>query len=267
MKVFISSDIEGSCGINSKDETHHEHPDVQYFMKQMTREIAAACDGATAAGAEDILIKDGHGTGRNILLDDLPENVRLLRGWSGHPYHMMSGLELEPFDAIMYTGYHSAAGSGKSPLSHTKNGKNDHMELNGERLSEFRMNTYTAAMLGIPVCLITGDRGICEEAKRLIPDIHTVITQECEGGATISKHPKKVVEEIRKEAELAISSGDYKKCIVKLPEEFDFVIRYVDHTLAYQKSFYPGCTLEDDKNVRLRTKNYMDILTFLEFAF
>lgn len=266
MNVFISSDIEGTCGINHWDETHHDHPDVKYFMKQMTREISAACNGAKTAGANEILIKDGHGGGRNVLPDELPREVRLFRGWSGHPYHMMAGLELGKYDAVLFTGYHSCAGSGNSPLSHTKNGKNEYMLLNGERLSEFRMNAYTAGMLGIPVCFISGDKGICEEAKKLIPNIHTVETQECVGGATIAIHPDEAVELIEKEVR-EVLSDDYKSCKVPMPEEFDFVIRYREHTLAYQKSFYPGCTLEDSKNVRLKTKNYMDILRFLEFAF
>jgi len=57
MKVFISSDIEGTCSINNWDETRHNHADYAYFTKQMTREVSAACEGAFAAGAEDVLVK------------------------------------------------------------------------------------------------------------------------------------------------------------------------------------------------------------------
>ena len=38
----------------------------------------------------DIVVKDAHATGRNLLASDLPVGVRLLRGWSGHPFMMMS---------------------------------------------------------------------------------------------------------------------------------------------------------------------------------
>lgn len=266
MKVFISSDIEGTCGINHVDETRHDHPDVSCFMKLMSREVAAACEGALAAGAEEVFVKDGHGTGRNLLPEELPEKTRLLRGWTGHPYGMMSGLELDRFDAVLFTGYHSAAGSSGNPLSHTKNGRNEYMLLNGQRLSEFRLNAYTAGMLGIPVCFISGDEAICAEAKQLIPGIRTVAAFQGVGGATIAPHPETIRQRIREEVEKAVS-GDFKACKVPMPEEFDFVIRYRDHALAYQKSFYPGCVLEDEKNVRFRSKNYMDVLRFLSFAF
>lgn len=266
MKVFISSDIEGSCGINHLDETRHDHPDIRAYMQQMSREVSAAVEGAVAAGAEEVLVKDGHGTARNILPELLPKEALLLRGWTGHPYGMMSGLELGGCDVVFFTGYHSAAGSSGNPLCHTKNGRNEWMKLNGSRLSEFRLNAYTAGMLGIPVCFISGDEAICQEAKELIPGIRSVAAFKGIGGASLARHPELVCEEIRREAQLALEE-DLSACQVPMPEHFDFVIRYRDQAQAYKASFYPGCVLEEEKNVRLRSDNYMDILRFLLFAF
>ena len=46
MNVFISADIEGTCGITHWDETERSAPrDYAPFQKQMTREVAAACEG------------------------------------------------------------------------------------------------------------------------------------------------------------------------------------------------------------------------------
>ena len=91
MKVFISCDIEGVAGITHWDEADRTHDDHKYFRAQMTRELSAACRGALAAGAQEIWVKDAHGSGRNLLPDELPKEVRLIRGWSGHPYCMMQG--------------------------------------------------------------------------------------------------------------------------------------------------------------------------------
>ena len=49
-ELFISADIEGTTGIASWDEASPSKPDYQYFQNQMTREVAAACEGALAAG-------------------------------------------------------------------------------------------------------------------------------------------------------------------------------------------------------------------------
>jgi D-amino peptidase len=60
MKVYISADIEGVTGVVHWNETEKNLPDFNDFAVQMTKEVAAACQGASAAGAEDILVKDAH---------------------------------------------------------------------------------------------------------------------------------------------------------------------------------------------------------------
>lgn len=59
-RIFLSADIEGTCGIAHWAETELGKPDYEPFRRQMTREVAAACEGAFAAGCEDLLIKDAH---------------------------------------------------------------------------------------------------------------------------------------------------------------------------------------------------------------
>ena len=66
MRVFISADIEGTAFATVWDETHKGEIDYVPAARQMTMEVKAACEGAIAAGADYILIKDAHGTARNI---------------------------------------------------------------------------------------------------------------------------------------------------------------------------------------------------------
>ena len=63
-RIFLSADIEGTCGIAHWAETELGKPDYEPFRRQMTREVAAACEGAFAAGCEDLLIKDAHDSAR-----------------------------------------------------------------------------------------------------------------------------------------------------------------------------------------------------------
>ena len=93
MKVYISVDIEGCAGITHWDEANKSHPDYAEFREQMTREAVAAVEGAMAAGATDILLKDAHETGRNLVLSMLPESVRVVRAWAGHPLCMLQELD------------------------------------------------------------------------------------------------------------------------------------------------------------------------------
>ena len=87
LKVYISVDIEGSVGIAHWDEADSGHSDYAEFRDRMTREAVAACEGVLDADpAAEIWVKDAHGSGRNILQEQLPRQAKLIRGWSGHPY-------------------------------------------------------------------------------------------------------------------------------------------------------------------------------------
>ena len=69
MKVFLSADMEGTAGVTAWSETEHDKPDYPQFQALMTAEVVAACEGALAAGATEIIVKDAHHTGRNLLVD------------------------------------------------------------------------------------------------------------------------------------------------------------------------------------------------------
>ena len=121
MKVFISADIEGCCGVFSNIETHKNEAVYAPFAKQMTKEVLAVCEAAHEAGADEIVVKDGHGDASNIDPLQMPSYVTLIRGKSGHPYNMMFGLD-PTFDAVLYVGYHAAAGCPEFAVSHTSTG-------------------------------------------------------------------------------------------------------------------------------------------------
>ena len=56
MKVYISCDIEGIAGITDWEEATKTHGTYPEFREEMTAEVLAACEGAIAAGATEILI-------------------------------------------------------------------------------------------------------------------------------------------------------------------------------------------------------------------
>ena len=265
MKVFISADIEGTCGITSWAETERSTPmDYTPFQKQMTREVRAACEGALAAGADGLLVRDAHDSARNLEPGALPEAARILRGWTGDPLRMMSGIDRDSFGAVLFTGYHAWASSGGNPLSHTMNLKNEYVTLNGVRMSEFMMNAYTAGYYGVPVVFLSGDKALCAFARELIPGITTVPVNEGIGGGTLSIHPDAAVRAIREGAERAV--GNAANCAVKMPEHFEMVVRCREHQRAYARSFYPGARLEDEKNVAFASDDWFEVLRFAHFV-
>ncbi len=264
MKIFISADIEGVAGIANWEEARSTSKDYPYFAQQMSREVAAACDGANMAGATEILVKDAHGSGRNIDPSKLPENVKLIRGWSGHPYKMVQGID-ESFDAIAFVGYHSYGGSNSNPLAHTMNSSLiDYIKLNGEYLSEFILHSYIATYLGVPVAFLSGDKGLCEDVKKFNKNIVTIPVVEGDGASSISIHPDRSVKLIKDGMKEALK-GDLSKNKVRLPEKFNLEIKYNFHGDAYRRSFYPGVVQNSPKTILFETDDYFEIMRATSF--
>lgn len=265
MKVFLSADIEGTCGICHWNETERSTPnDYGIYQKQMQREVAAACEGALDGGAEYVYVKDAHDSARNLDPMVLPEQIRIHRGWSGDLLSMMSGLDTDQFDAVFFTGYHAWASCPGNPLSHTMNLRNDHVTINGVLASEFMINAYTAAYYKVPVTFLSGDKALCGFARELIPNITTVAVNEGRGNSAVSMHPAVAVREIRAQAKESLKRA--AQCRLTLPEQFDTVVYFREHWKAYSKSFYPGAVLEEDKNVRFRSGDWYEVLRFYHFV-
>lgn len=259
MKLFISADIEGCAGVALAYETHKNEDSYKQFSKQMTREVVAACEAAHEAGADEIVVKDGHGDGTNIDPLSMPDYVTLIRGKSGHPYNMMSGLD-DSFDGVLYIGYHAPAGSTGFSISHTSTGNSLYIQLNGSSMSEFMLNSYTAASHGVPVLFLSGDSTICEMAKEMVPAITTAVTKTGLGASTYCNPPKQVEESIRQGVKSALA-GNRSQCMVTLPETFTYEVTYKDWKKAYQMSFYPGMGVVNTFTNRLQTSKWLDVVT------
>jgi len=264
MKVYVSADIEGVTGVNHWDEADKKSSDFDEYREQMTAEVVGACEGALNAGAEDIWVQDAHATARNIIASKLPQEVRFIRGWSGHPFSMVQYLD-ESFNALIMIGYHSRAGSGDNPLAHTITGRVARIKINDQYASEFLLHAYAAALVNVPVVLISGDAGLCEKVKSYNPHILTVPVKHGAGNSTVSIHPLLAVEQIREGAQKALE-GDISKCKIDLPEHFSVAITYKDHPNAYHSSFYPGASLKEPHTIEFGSDDYFEVLRFIAFV-
>ena len=266
MKIYISADMEGITGVTHWDEVDHNKPSVYtQFQERMTKEVVSACKGANDAGAKEIWVKDAHYSGRNILSEELPENIKLIRGWSGHPYSMVQELD-ESFDALMMVGYHSMAGKGGNPLAHTlSSSKLDSVFINGQQTSEFFLHGNIAAKHGVPLVFVSGDAGLCEEVKDVSPNTTTHATMVGVGDSTINIQPETSRKAIKEKVKVTLSSN-LKKCIWTHPDSFSLEVRFIKQQLAYRASHYPGATLLDAKTVTFEASDFDDIMRFMLFT-
>jgi D-amino peptidase len=253
------------CGVVDWAETELENKLSDYFKKQMSREVAAACDALGKSGVKEVLVKDAHGTGRSIDPSFLPKNTKILRSWPRNPYSMMGGID-GSFQGAGFIGYHSGAGSDGNPLSHTMNGNIFEVLINDIRASEFVLNAYSAASFGVPVYFLSGDRALCESAKAIAPNIKTAAITEGIGGGSVSIHPDLALERIGEMVKSALET-DPSKMKLNLPDTFAVQVTFKKHDQAYRASFFPGAKKAGANQVKITCKNWIDVMTFIQFTF
>jgi len=258
MKIFISADIEGIATTTTWNDADAAHAAYPPHAAQMTDEVLAVIAGAKKAGATEFIVRDAHAFGTNIDPARMPAGVTLLRGWSGHPYSMADGVD-SACDAAMFVGYHSAAGSGGNPLSHTNCLEAHYIKLNGAVASEFTLYSYAAALEGVPSVFLSGDAALCHASRNLHPALVTCPVKDGRGSMTISMSPVDALAKLTRLAEQSLKQ-DLQKALVKLPEHFDLEICYKEHKLAEKAAWYPGAIRKNDTTITFSTKNYFEIL-------
>src|SRR5437867_11743145 len=89
-KIFIVTDMEGVGGVNNADE--QLLPGQRRYEESrriLTGETNAAVEGATIAGASEVVIWDGHDGSRSLSIDEIHPRAKLLQGKPTPPNYYM----------------------------------------------------------------------------------------------------------------------------------------------------------------------------------
>ncbi len=194
MRVLISADWEGIAGIVSWAQ---EQEESMRCRRLMTAEVNAAVQGALAAGAEQVIVNDSHGSMRNLIIEELHPSVRLISG-SLKEFSMMAGIQMD-VDAAVFIGYHAKAGTARAILDHTYSGSCVHAwRLNGIPAGETTLNAAIAGYFDVPVVLVSGDDGLRDEAES-IGAVHVQVKEAQSRYSACSIHPEASRERIESE--------------------------------------------------------------------
>jgi D-amino peptidase len=204
MKVFISSDFEGTAGVVDWDQVRPGGDSYRYYAELLTAEVNAAIEGATEGGARDFLVNDSHGKMSNLMPGSLKGRASYLSG-RFKPRYMMQGLDAS-FDAVFFVSYHGSMSSARAVLSHTYfPAAFSEVKLNGHVTGEGGINSLVAKAFDIPVALVTGDAATAEEMLPFSPGIKAaVVKTSITRFAAESLHPDRANDLIRDRAREAI---------------------------------------------------------------
>jgi D-amino peptidase len=176
MKILIAADMEGVSGVTHWEETDPAHSEYTRFRKIMTDEINAAVAGAIDAGADEIIIADGHGDGTNILIELLDSRAKLNSGGNS-PLSMMQGIDKDTA-GVLFIGYHARGGSQNAVLAHTwSSGRIANVWLNETLVGEYGLNAAVAGHFQVPVLMISGDQTACAQAVELLGPLEIAVVK------------------------------------------------------------------------------------------
>ncbi|MGO1972295.1 MAG: M55 family metallopeptidase [Propionibacteriaceae bacterium] len=195
-QVLISADMEGATGVTYPRDVEPRSEEWHRFRHLFTADVNAVAIGLLDAGSE-VLINEAHATMRNLVLEELDDRVRLLTGRHKR-LGMMEGVE--ECDAVVFAGYHAAAGQ-RGILAHTYMANSiTSVWLDGVIASEGRLNAALAAEHGVPVIMVTGDDKTCEDAADYAPDAEMVAVKTYVSRYSAICLPPMKAQELQREA-------------------------------------------------------------------
>ena len=176
MKIYISVDMEGVVGVVTADQLIPTGFEYERFREIMTREANAAIEAAFAAGATDVTVSDSHGNAENLLIEKLPKNVLLVRGFP-RPLEMMQGID-ESFDGVVFIGYHASTNNIQGVRAHTfSSARLTEVRLNDITMSEGSFNAAIAGHFNVPVIMVSGDDAAVKEVTSAVGDIEGAVVK------------------------------------------------------------------------------------------
>ncbi len=195
MKILIATDMEGITGVTTWDQVTPGHAEYARFRRLMTQDVNAAIRGAFDAGADEVIVADGHWNGSNILVEELDSRARLNTG-SPSPLSMMQGID-ESVDGVLFVGYHGRNGLQNAILDHTWSSKTvANVWLNDILTGEYGLNAAVAGHFGVPIIMVSGDQTACAEVADLLGDVERAIVKQATGRFAAECLPPPVTQEI-----------------------------------------------------------------------
>jgi D-amino peptidase len=236
LKIYISADMEGVVGAVTGEQLGPGGFEYEKFRQFMTNEVNAAIDAARAAGATEFVISDSHGNGQNLLIDQLPVDVTVIRSWP-REHSMMAGID-ETFDGVIFIGYHASTNNTRGVRAHTMSSANiTSVRLNGMTMTEGSINAAIAGHFGVPVIMVSGGDIAVAENQVIIGDIEGAVVKWASGfHSARTLTPEAGYEVIRTRTKSAIDRiADFQPYVLETPIELELSLKHYQpvELLAY----------------------------------
>jgi D-amino peptidase len=265
LRVLISVDMEGVVGTVTGDQLGPTGFEYGRFRDFMTREALAAVTAARGAGATDVIVTDAHGNGENLLIEQFPADVRVIRSWP-RQLGMVAGVD-QQVDAVIFIGYHASTNNVKGVRAHTFSSATlTRVALNGVNVSEGSWAAAIAGHFNAPVIMISGDDAAIAEVRSAVGNIEAAETKRTLGfHSAMSLTPQASYELIAARVKAAMARrSEFKPYKVTTPVTVD--VSFKNYTPAETLAYLPAFERTDAHSVRFRARDMVEaeaIRTFI----
>ena len=260
MRVYIAADIEGVAGIVSFAQALPAGGvDYERARSLMVGEVNAAVGAAFDAGAEAVLVNDGHGPNTNLRAEELDERAELMSG-RPKPLNQMQCID-DGFDALAFVGFHARAGTSHAILDHTYVTDVADVRVQGQSHGEFGLNAMLAGRFGVPVAFASGDDKFVEEVHELAPDVRAVeVKRTVARTASRSVSPAEARRRIREGLYAALTGGMAGATVVATPPPpLDLEVEFLLSSQADTAALLPRSERSGPRSVRFVADDYVEL--------
>ena len=264
LKVHISVDMEGVAGTVTAEQLGPAGFEYGRFREFMTREALAAVEAAKAGGATEVIVADSHGNGQNLLIDQLPADVRVIRSWPRR-LGMVAGVD-DGVDAAIFIGYHAGTNNMTGVRAHTFSSANlTRVAVNGTNVTEGSWNAAIAGQFGVPVIMMSGDDAAIAEVRKAIGSVEAAETKRSLGFHSASTlTPQASADLIRQRVRTAMSRlSEFRPYKVQSPVTVD--VSFKNYLVAEVLAYLPIFERTDSHSVRFRAKDMAEASMIMNF--
>jgi len=260
LKVLVLYDMEGVSGATDVKHVSFLHS-AEYAegRKSLTADVNAAIAGLKAAGATEIVVVDGHGsgntTGPDVLEDQLRAPARMIAREG--PFDIYMDSYDHSVDAILAVAMHAGVGNQAGFLSHTYSSEDIDYRVNGMPFNESMILAMGAARLKIPLIMVSGDDQLEKELRRNLPWVRYATVKHA---VDRSKAEALGREEVSRRIETAAREALQALQAARLPEfpgPYRFALTFQDQTQAENAALAPGAELQPNGlTVQIRAQDF-----------
>ncbi|MFB3854772.1 MAG: M55 family metallopeptidase [Vicinamibacterales bacterium] len=243
LKVLVLCDMEGVSRATDVAHTEFSHP-AEYASgrEALTDDVNAAIAGLKAAGVEEIVVVDGHGSGNTTEPDVIEQRLlapaKMIERENSFDIYMDS--YDQSFDGVVAVAMHAGAGNLSGFLSHTYSGAGREYRVNGVPFNETMILGMGAARLRLPVIMASGDDHLEKELRRHMPWVqYAAVKHAVDRTKAEPLPPDEVRRRIETAARTAVERLDQAR-LFEMPGPYRFAITFSDEAQARNAAGAPG---------------------------